>query len=140
MLRLALLAAVATVATASADDPADIQRVLDDQIAAWNKGDLDGFMKGYWKSKDLTFASGKEMTRGWDETMARYKKRYRDDGKEMGELAFTEIEVKLLADGVAQVTGKWRLKLSKESPEGRFTLIVKKLADGWRIVHDHTSA
>src|SRR3954465_7209688 len=100
--------------TIRADDSADIKKVLDDQQAAWNKGDLDGFMKGYWKSKELTFASGKDMTRGWQETLDRYKKRYQADGKEMGKLAFTDVQVQVLAPGVALVTGKWELTLSKE--------------------------
>jgi beta-aspartyl-peptidase (threonine type) len=122
-----------------ADDAADIKKVLDDQVAAWNKGDLEGFMKGYWKSPDLTFVSGKDITRGWQETLERYNKRYQADGKEMGKLAFNDVVVKELAPGVALVTGKWEVTLSKETVGGRYSLILKKLADGWRIVHDHTS-
>jgi uncharacterized protein (TIGR02246 family) len=137
MIRCIALLLVPCVAWA--DDTADVKKVLDDQQAAWNKGDLEGFMKGYWKSKDLTFASGKDMTRGWQETLDRYKKRYQADGKEMGKLAFTDVQVQVLASGVALVTGKWELTLSKEKIEGRYSLILKKLDDGWRIVHDHTS-
>lgn len=139
MTRPLLLAVALTAAAARADDAADIKKVLDDQVAAWNKGDLDGFMKGYWNSKDLTFVSGKDVTRGWRETLARYKKRYQSDGKEMGKLTFSDVAVTDLAPGVALVTGKWELALSKETIGGRYTLIFKKLADGWRIVHDHTS-
>src|SRR5262245_10229433 len=139
MTRFALLAVVAFVPVAGADDAADVKKVLDDQVAAWNKGDLVGFMKGYWNSKDLTFVSGKDATRGWQETLDRYKKRYQSEGKEMGKLAFSDVEVRELAPGVALVTGKWELTLSKETVGGRYSLIFKKLADGWRIVHDHTS-
>jgi beta-aspartyl-peptidase (threonine type) len=139
MNRIALVFAIAIVPALRADDAADIRKVLDEQVVAWNKGDLAGFMKGYWNSKELTFMSGKDVTRGWQETFDRYKKRYQADGKEMGKLAFTDVEVQILAPGVALVTGKFELTLAKESPSGRYTLIVKKLAEGWRIVHDHTS-
>jgi uncharacterized protein (TIGR02246 family) len=127
------------VPAARADDAADIRKVFDEQVAAWNKGDLVGFMKGYWNSKDLTFVSGKDITRGWEETLERYKKRYQSEGKEMGKLAFSDLDVRVLAPGVALVTGKFELTLSKETLTGRYTLIVKKLEEGWRIVHDHTS-
>jgi beta-aspartyl-peptidase (threonine type) len=139
MSRFTLLAVIAFVPATRADDAADIKQVLNDQVAAWNKGDLVGFMKGYWNSKDLTFVSGKDATRGWQETLDRYKKRYQSEGKEMGKLAFSDVDVRELAPGVALVTGEWELTLSKETVGGRYSLIFKKLADGWRIVHDHTS-
>ena len=138
MTRIACLSLLALVPAVRADEKA-IRQVLDDQVIAWNKGDLDGFMKGYWNSKDLTFVSGKDVTRGWQETLDRYKKRYQADGKEMGKLAFSDLEVRELAPGVALVTGKWELTLTKETVGGRYTLVFKKLADGWRIIHDHTS-
>ena len=138
MKRLPFLLLLALVPAVRADEKA-IRQVLDDQVAAWNKGDLEGFMKGYWHSKDLTFLSGKDVTRGWDETLARYKKKYQAEGKEMGKLTFSELAVQELAPGVALVTGKWELTLSKDTVGGRYTLIMKKLPEGWRIVHDHTS-
>jgi uncharacterized protein (TIGR02246 family) len=138
-----LLFAIAVIITIApplqADDAADVKKVLDDQVVAWNKGDLEGFMKGYWKSPDLTFVSGKDITRGWQETLERYKKRYQADGKEMGKLTFSDVTVTELASGVALVTGKWELTLTKETVGGRYSLIFKKQADGWRIIHDHTS-
>jgi beta-aspartyl-peptidase (threonine type) len=139
MIRLTLFTTLMLATTVRADDEKDIRKVLDDQAVAWNKGDIAGFMQGYWKSKDLTFVSGKELTRGWDETHKRYKKRYQAEGKEMGTLTFSDVEVKVMAPGVALVTGKWELTLSKETVGGRYSLILKKLDDGWRIVHDHTS-
>ena len=138
MNRIACLFLLALVPAVRADEKA-IRQVLDEQVVAWNKGDLEGFMKGYWNSKDLTFLSGKDLTRGWDDTLARYKKKYQAEGKEMGKLAFSEVVVQELAPGVALVTGKWELTLTKETVGGRYTLIVKKLPEGWRIVHDHTS-
>jgi len=139
MNRVAVAACLVLVAAARADDAADIRKVLDEQVAAWNKGDLVEFMKGYWNSKDLTFVSGKDVTRGWQETLDRYKKRYQAEGKEMGKLAFSDLEVRVLAPGIALVTGKFELTFSKETLSGRYSLIMKKLDDGWRIVHDHTS-
>jgi uncharacterized protein (TIGR02246 family) len=138
-MKRALFTLVLLVPAVQADDAADIRKVLDDQVTAWNKGDLPGFMKGYWNSKELTFVSGKDITRGWQETLDRYKKRYQSEGKEMGKLAFSDLEVKELAPGVALVTGKFELTLSKDTVGGRYTLIMKKMDDGWRIVHDHTS-
>lgn len=116
-----------------------VRRVLDDQVAAWNKGDLKGFMAGYWRSPDLTFFSGKDKTRGWDATLERYQKRYQAEGKEMGKLTFRDLEIEVLSPESAWVRGRWQLELSKETVGGLFTLIFKKLPEGWRIVHDHTS-
>jgi uncharacterized protein (TIGR02246 family) len=139
MIRLAITACLCLAPMVRADDSTDIRKVLDEQVVAWNKGDLVGFMKGYWNSKELTFVSGKDATRGWQETLDRYKKRYQSEGKEMGKLAFSDVEIRVLSPGVALVTGKWELTLSKETVGGRYTLIMKKLDDGWRIIHDHTS-
>jgi beta-aspartyl-peptidase (threonine type) len=116
-----------------------IQKVLDDQVAAWNKGDLEAFMAGYWKSDDLTFFSGKDVTRGWNATLQRYKKRYQSEGKEMGKLAFRDLKIDVAGPNAAVVRGRFKLVTSKETPEGLFTLFFKKTADGWKIVHDHTS-
>jgi beta-aspartyl-peptidase (threonine type) len=117
-----------------------IQKVLDDQDAAWNKGDLEGFMAGYWKSDELTFFSGKDVVKGWNATLERYKKRYQAEGKEMGKVTFSEIKIGVLGPESAVVRGRFKLVSSKETAQGLFTLIFKKTADGWKIVHDHTSA
>jgi uncharacterized protein (TIGR02246 family) len=116
-----------------------IKQVLNNQVAAWNKGDLEGFMQGYWKSPELTFFSGGNKTQGWQATMERYVKRYRSDGKEMGQLTFSDIQVEILGPDSAVVRGRFQLEMSKEKPSGLFTLIFKRLPEGWRIVHDHTS-
>ena len=126
-----------------ADPPmerAAIQRVIDDQAKAWNKGDLPGFMKGYLESDDLTFFSGDKKTKGWKATLERYQKRYQADGKEMGKLAFEELSIELLGDDHALVRGRYRLQLKSETPTGIFTLILRKTPVGWRIIHDHTSS
>jgi beta-aspartyl-peptidase (threonine type) len=121
------------------DAPKDIRKLLEDQQQAWNRGDLDGFMAGYWKSDKLSFYSGKDKTAGWQATLERYRKRYQGEGREMGQLSFSDLEIDLLGPESALVRGRWQVVLSKEKPSGLFTLLVKKLPEGWRIVHDHTS-
>ncbi len=117
-----------------------IRKVLDDQAKAWNRGDLEGFMAGYWKSPELTFSSGGEQTKGWEATLERYRKRYKGEGKEMGTLAFTDVSVQTLSGDSAFVRGRFQLVRTKDKPSGLFTLIVKRFPEGWRIVHDHTSS
>ena len=118
-----------------ADDEKDIRAVLDAQATAWNKGDLDGFMAGYWNDEKLTFISGGEITSGWKPTKARYVKRYQADGKEMGKLTFSELNVETFGPDAAMLRGKFELTFEKEkdekkkNPRGRFTLILKKLPD-----------
>ncbi|MCI0641700.1 MAG: nuclear transport factor 2 family protein [Gemmataceae bacterium] len=139
-LSLCVFAAVATVSSGQeADARKDIQKVLDDQAAAWNKGDLPAFMQGYWQSPKLSFFSGNTKTAGWQQTLERYQKRYQHEDKEMGKLAFREISIELLSADHALVKGRYLLTMKNESPTGIFTLIVKKLPVGWRIIHDHTS-
>lgn len=117
---------------------ADIRKVMDEQAAAWNRGDIDGFMKGYWQSEKLTFISGTDVTRGWQPTLDRYKRGY-DTRAKMGVLTFSDLEVTVLAKDAAVVLGSWALKRDMDNPRGKFTLTFRKLKDGWRIVMDHTS-
>jgi beta-aspartyl-peptidase (threonine type) len=116
-----------------------VRAVLEAQVIAWNKGDLEAFMDGYWHSPKLSFSSGTDVTRGWDATLARYKKRYRSEGAEMGKLTFSDLEIESLGPDAALVRGHWQLERSKDKPGGVFTLIFRRLPEGWRIVHDHTS-
>jgi beta-aspartyl-peptidase (threonine type) len=116
-----------------------IRAVLDDQVVAWNKGDLIGFMRGYWESDRLSFFSGNTKASGWKGTLERYQKKYQGEGKEMGRLAFEELTVELLGSDHALVRGRFRLRLTKDSPTGIFTLILRKTPAGWRIIHDHSS-
>lgn len=133
--------ALSAVLFAADPKPEDaIRAVLAAQDEAWNRGDLDGFMQTYWKSDRLRFYSGGTVTSGWQATLDRYRKRYQAEGKEMGKLTFTDLEVDVLGPDAAMARGRWKLKLSKENPEGLFTLVLKKFPDGWKIVHDHTSA
>lgn len=117
-----------------------IKRVLVSQVEAWNHGNLQDYMKGYWHSPDLTFFSGGTVTKGWEPTLLRYQQRYQGEGKEMGKLDFQDLNIDLLSRRAAVVTGKWHLSMSDgKQPRGLFTLIVKRIDDGWHIVHDHTS-
>jgi len=134
-----LLAALLLPAGLADTEEKKIRTVLDDQAAAWNKGDLNGFMAGYWNSPDLSFYSGKDKKKGWDETFNNYKKRYQADGKEMGTLTFSEEEVQILGPEHAVVKGRWKVVMKKEILEGLYTLIMRKTDQGWKIVHDHTS-
>lgn len=114
-----------------------IGALIEQQATDWNNGDIDAFMNVYWKSEQLTFSSGGEITRGFNATMARYKKRY-PTSAEMGKLTFSELEFQPLDTSAMQVLGVWNLQ--RDLPiGGRFTLVFRHFPDGWKIVHDHTS-
>jgi uncharacterized protein (TIGR02246 family) len=141
--RVSMLFLVTLIVGADASDAVAqkaIRQVLDDQAAAWNKGDLDGFMKGYWKSDRLTFFSGNTKTAGWQATLERYQKRYQGKGNEMGQLTFSELEIEMLGPGAALVKGRFTLTTRTGKPTGLFSVTFKKMPEGWRIVHDHTSS
>ena len=116
----------------------EIRRVMDAQVAAWNAGDIDGFMRGYWNSTELVFVSGEAVTRGWQPTIERYKKNYGSRAK-MGTLTFSDLQIDVLSKDAAKVLGSWALAREKDNPKGKFTLIFRKMKNGWVIVHDHTS-
>jgi len=118
---------------------AEIQSVLSAQQDAWNRGDIDAFMNGYARSGSTVFVSEDEVGRGWETVRGRYRLKYSDRAK-MGTLGFSDIEVTVLSPDAAVVLGLWRLKRANDEPHGRFTLIFKRLPEGWRIIHDHTSA
>ncbi len=116
----------------------EIRSVMKQQQEAWNRGDIEGFMKGYWNSPDLVFVSGDNITRGWQPTLDRYKKSY-DSRAKMGTLEFSGLNISFLSKDAAVVLGSWSLTRETDNPHGKFTLIFRKMDDGWRIVHDHTS-
>ncbi len=118
---------------------AAVRAVLDAQVAAWNRGDIEEFMKGYERAETIVFVSGDSVTRGWQTVMDRYKKNY-DSREKMGTLAFSELEIKPLSPFYATAVGRWQLTRAGDTPHGRFTLIFRRTAEGWRIVHDHTSS
>jgi ketosteroid isomerase-like protein len=116
----------------------EITKVMTDQAQAWNRGDIDGFMRGYWKSDKLLFVSGANVTRGWQPTLDRYKKSY-DTRAKMGSLTFSDLEVTVLSADAAVVLGSWSLARDGDNPHGKFTLTFRRFKEGWRIIIDHTS-
>ena len=134
-----LMALVCAASEQPPNSAAEIQSVLTTQQDAWNRGDIDAFMNGYARSASTVFVSEDEVGRGWETVRDRYRVKYSDRAK-MGTLSFSEIEVTMLSSDAAVVLGRWKLKRAKDEPHGRFTLIFKRLPEGWLIVHDHTSA
>jgi uncharacterized protein (TIGR02246 family) len=120
-------------------DVAAVRAVIEAQAAAWNRGDVEGYMEGYAKEDSTTFVSGDTITRGWQTVLDRYKARY-DTRAKMGTLTFSELEFKPLGPYYIMATGRWHLAREGDEPHGRFTLIFRRTAAGWRIVHDHTSS
>jgi uncharacterized protein (TIGR02246 family) len=120
-------------------DRAAIEAVLNAQQSAWNRGDVDAFLVGYWHSPELTFSGSNGVSRGWDGVLARYKKNYPDRAA-MGHLDFSELEFRFLGPDAALVLGRWHLQRDKGDIGGVFSLVWQRFPEGWKIVHDHTSA
>ena len=137
---LCLLAGPAFTGAAFAGDADDIRQVLVDQDAAWNEGDIEAFMLGYWNSDDLRFASGGTVLSGWQATLDRYLARY-DTRAKMGTLSFSDLDIDVFSEDAASVFGRYHLTRPEEGDAtGLFTLIMRKMDGKWVIVHDHTSA
>ena len=139
----AILVSVSSALLARAEKSRDsgqaaILAVLAAQQSDWNKGDIRGFMEGYWKSSELTFAGTRGFTRGWQPVMARYERSYADKAA-MGTLDFSELEIRQLGPDAALVLGKWHLERQAGDLGGIFTLVFQKFPEGWRIIHDHTT-
>jgi ketosteroid isomerase-like protein len=137
---LTLLATNPAPATqpATTSEETAIKGVLAGQQTAWNQGDVETFMRGYWNSADLTFAGTSGITRGYAPVLAHYKQGYPDKAA-MGHLEFTDLEVHSLGGNAALVLGKWHLTRDRGDLGGVFSLVFQKFPDGWKIVHDHTS-
>ena len=141
---LALLALMvtgchATGGRAASAAPAALRAVLDRQVADWNAGSIDDFMRGYAPADTTRFASGGEVRLGWNTVRERYQKTYADKAA-MGRLTFSDLDITMLSADAALVFGRWRLAREKDAPSGLFTLVFRRGPGGWRIVHDHTSA
>jgi ketosteroid isomerase-like protein len=118
-----------------------IEQVLNAQVQAWNNHDLEKFMQGYWHSPELTFFSGGQVSHGWDEALDRYRKHYQGQGHEMGKLEFANLNIAPVAPDAALVRGAFHLAMPDgKTPHGLFTLMFRKFPDGWKIIHDHSSA
>ena len=139
---LAFPLAVASCAAAGARPAADVDRLvrqtLDAQVAAWNRGSVEGFMEGYSHSPNTTFLSGTRLSRGFDAMLARYLASY-PAGK-MGTLEFNDLEIRTAGDGALAVAiGRYRLT-GDAIQSGAFTLVLQREGSVYRILHDHTSA
>jgi uncharacterized protein (TIGR02246 family) len=129
-----------TLPLLAASPEQDIRRVLDDQVAAWNRGDIPGFMEGYDKSESTTFV-GSIITKGHAEVLANYRKRYPTPEK-MGTLRFSDLEIRTLGPDYASVLGRFHLDRSAGAggeAAGIFTLLFHKTGKGWKVILDHTS-
>jgi beta-aspartyl-peptidase (threonine type) len=136
------LGAVMSRGQTDREDPVRAVRVvLDRQVADWNKGDLEGFLAGYWNSPSVVFQSGGQRLDGWEAMRERYRRRYQAEGRAMGRLAFSGLDVEPLGPEAVLARGRWQLTMPDgTAPGGLFTVIFRRLPEGWKIVHDHTSA
>ena len=134
-----LVAGCQTARVSEAGADAEVRAVLDQQARDWNAGDLAGFMKFYAHSEQTRFASGGDISRGWQTVFDRYKAKYADRAA-MGTLKFSAVEVTPIAPDAAEVFGRWQLTRASDAPSGLFTLLFRRMPEGWRIVHDHTSS
>jgi hypothetical protein len=140
MKKISLLPALffSMVAFAQSTDEITIRKVLDTQIIAWNKGDIEGFMQGYWKNDSLMFIGKNGINWGWQTTLENYKKRY-PDTTAMGKLSFDIILVKQLSPEYYYVVGKWMLNRSIGDLSGYYNLLFRKINGIWVIIGDHSS-
>jgi ketosteroid isomerase-like protein len=122
----------------SSDDEKDIRKLMEDQSAAWNRGSIDDFMKGYWQNDSLMFIGKLGISYGYSGALANYKKNY-DDADKMGKLFFTLLRLDKLSPEYYYITGKWFLKRKAGDVGGIYTLLFRKIGGQWVIIADHTS-
>lgn len=118
---------------------AALRAALDEQVREWNAGNLAGFMETYARSEQTRFASGDNVSVGWQTVLDRYQKKYGTRAA-MGTLSFSDVEITPLGGDAALAFGRWHLKRDADAPSGLFTLVFRQTSAGWRIVHDHTSS
>lgn len=108
------------------------------QKEAWNNGDIEGYMAGYWNSDSLKFIGQSGITYGWKNTLENYRKHYSNRAL-MGKLEFSIVQIDVFRDNSAFMIGKWKLLREKDTPQGFFTLLWKKINKKWKVVVDHSS-
>ncbi|HUR12036.1 MAG TPA: hypothetical protein VM012_11730 [Flavitalea sp.] len=135
---LLLLQTLITTVFCQSKDEKEILQILQNQTVAWNKGNIDQFMHGYWQSDSLMFIGKSGITYGYRNTLNNYKKNYSDTAQ-MGKLFFTLLEVKKLSAEYYFIVGKWFLKRSVGDIGGHYTLLFRKIRGKWVIVADHSS-
>ena len=129
---------VTNLSFAQGKDEMYIRNTLNEQVAAWNDGNINRYMQTYWQSDSLIFIGKSGVTYGWQQTLANYEKTYPDTAS-MGILDIGIIEIKRLSVLYFHVTGKWKLTRFKGNLEGHFTLLFKRIKNKWLIVSDHSS-
>lgn len=122
----------------SEKDRKEIYQALEDQRIAWNKGDLEGYMNGYWKSDSLKFIGKRGVQYGWRSTLENYRKSY-PDKEAMGNLTFEVISLESTGINSAFMIGEWKLVYPDKTVEGHFTLLYRKIKGKWIVVADHSS-
>ena len=137
---LVACAAAPPVRTFAPPDQAAVTTVLAQQAAAWNRGDLAGYMEGYAHSDALVFTSGGKVRTGWQAAFDTYRAKYQAQPGSMGKLSFEVLRVDAAGGDAAIVLGRWTLTESPHDGGGIFSLVFARRPEGWRIVHDHTSA
>ncbi len=120
------------------EDEKHIRDILARQVDAWNRGNIDEFMIGYWESDSLMFIGKSGITYGYQNTLRNYKKGYSDTAQ-MGKLKFDILQVKQISDDAWFVVGKWFLKRSVGDVGGHYTLLFRRIRGQWVIVADHSS-
>lgn len=135
---ISLLFFISVSAIGQTADEMEVRKILTRQNEAWNRGDLDAFMEGYWENDSLMFIGSSGITYGYKNTLANYKKRY-PDTQAMGTLTFTLIRVRQLSPEYCLVTGQWHLQRSIGDAGGFFTLVFRKINRQWVIISDHSS-
>lgn len=138
LLLLSIFIGCCLVSPAQKNARQKILTLLDTQTQAWNRGDLEGFMKGYWENDSLRFIGKSGITYGYNNTLNNYKRGYPDTAA-MGKLQFTILVVKKLSPRYYEVVGKWYLKRSIGDVSGHYTLLLRKINSKWVIVSDHSS-
>lgn len=133
-----LLLLLPLYSTAQTNEEKAVRQVLARQSAAWNKGDIEAFMAGYWHNDSLMFVGKNGITYGWTNTLNNYRKGY-PDAATMGKLEFTLLAVKQLSARYIEVIGKWHLTRNIGDVQGHFSLLFERIGDQWLIVIDHTS-
>ena len=128
----------ATTISAQSKDEKTIRNVLANQTNAWNQGNLQEYMLGYWQNDSLMFIGKSGITYGWQKTLENYKKGYPDTAA-MGKLKFELLAVNKLSANYYFVAGKWNLVRSIGNVGGAFTLLFRKIKNRWFIISDHSS-
>ena len=130
--------ALSLTVTAQSKDELAIRNAMNEQLSAWNAGNIERFMDTYWRDDSLMFIGKSGVTYGWQKTLENYKKGYPDTAA-MGKLDFNILQVKRLSAIYFFVVGKWHLTRSIGNVGGHFTLLFRKVKNKWVIVADHSS-